>query len=111
MSYDALAATTGLAKSMQGFICISPSTRSRSAMLALSAYASTSLAITEPTDWDVWECELREHWLVDRKARSPKVVHQGRPGRRPESRPTDIQTRLMSEQLFDVALRCEAIRL
>lgn len=106
---DSLGNSVPAVLNIRGFICFSPSTRARSAMLALSAYAPTTLAIAEPTDWDAWECELRDHWLVDRSVTPPVVASHGLRSRRPGTRPTAIQTRLICEQLFDVALRCELL--
>lgn len=93
---------------VQGFVMCGDLSRFRSALATLSLYGSTILAMRTATDWDSWECQVDGHWLIETGDLRPKVLHPGRPGRRPESRPTPVQSRLMVEQFFDVALRVEA---
>ncbi|HAM44057.1 MAG TPA: hypothetical protein DCM67_03400 [Propionibacteriaceae bacterium] len=94
---------------IRGFVTCGDLRRSEGALAALSYYGATVLATQTATDWDVWQCQLDGHWLVQVHDGQAITLNAGRASRRAESRPTAIQSRLMVEQLFDVALRVDAL--
>ncbi len=70
-------------------------------MSTLAGVGPIAWALRDPDDWAQWTSELSGYWLVD--TRRDKVVTCGHHAPNPATA-TSVQYRLLSEQLFDLAV-------
>lgn len=97
---------------MEAFITLWPLSSARSALAAVSGYASAVAAVPAPPGadgWDVFECDYYGFTVAEVDEACARTLIAGL--RRPKHPAGGVphQRRLMEEQLFDVALRTNTV--
>ncbi len=90
------------------FVAVQPMAQARRVMAWLSGYAAVAVALPRPPGhdpWEAFECDYRGFTVAEVGNAAATAVVQGRLTGRGAEMPADAHSRLLEEQLFDLALR------
>lgn len=90
------------------FVAVQPLPQARRVMAWLAGYAAVAVAIpcsAGPDPWEAFECDYRGFTVAEVSPEGACAVVPGRGSGRGRHLPEDAHSRLLQEQLFDVALR------
>lgn len=98
--------------SIVAFVAVQPIPQARRVMAWLSGYAAVAVAVPRPPGhdpWEAFECDYRGFTVAEVGANAAATVVQGRLTGRGVDAPADAHSRLLEEQLFDIAVRHDLV--
>ena len=94
------------------FVAVQPMQQARRVMAWLSGYAAVAVALPRPPGhdpWEAFECDYRGFTVAEVGHDAATAIVQGRLTGRGAEMPADAHSRLLEEQLFDIALRHDLV--